>query len=401
MWHARWLTSLTVLHFTIVFMALIQLQDIKELTEKRGDVCLSLYLATHRDASHQKQDQTGIKVLLTNAKPALEALCSEEEYESIMGFINTLLKDTSIWKHPYDGLAVFATKDYVRYYSVPYAFKNEILIQDQFYIKPLIPLLYEPGHAYILALHKDNVQLFRANPYNVVEVSLPSWLAEEMIPPQPHKQENSYHTLGSTPMGNGDKENRSITHGVQEENEKVYMQRFFRKVDQAVNEVLLNDRAPLFLSGVKYERDLYANISRYPYLEDHGLKATVNGTSLTELSNEAWQALHKHNGDHERETLQLFANLHDSERVSTNFKEVLNFLTDGRVQILFVNADTKVMGNYSEEGRTFNITLDHAMNVKDLTETAIRKGIDTNAKVLVIDSARMPDHVTAAAILRY
>jgi hypothetical protein len=63
------------------------------------------------------------------------------------------------------------------YYRLPFNFKEQVVVSDHFYLKPLLPFLATGGRFYILALSQNSIRLLEGTRFNIQELELP-----EMVP---------------------------------------------------------------------------------------------------------------------------------------------------------------------------------------------------------------------------
>ena len=83
-----------------------------------------------------------------------------------------LLQEPYFWQHQSDGLAIFLSANRVRRYRLPLHFEELVVVIDNFYIRPLLPLFTGDGQFYILALSQNDVRLLNGTRYSVSEVDI-------------------------------------------------------------------------------------------------------------------------------------------------------------------------------------------------------------------------------------
>ncbi|NIV98012.1 hypothetical protein GWN26_02195, partial [Candidatus Saccharibacteria bacterium] len=82
------------------------------------------------------------------------------------------------------GLAIFLGKDIEKIYRVPINLEEEVFIGQKFHIKPLLPILNNDDHFYLLALSQENAQLWRGSRLNLEKVDapkLPAGIEEALV----------------------------------------------------------------------------------------------------------------------------------------------------------------------------------------------------------------------------
>ena len=66
-----------------------------------------------------------------------------------------LFEDEQFWLHPGNGLALFRSPDMFRTYWLPTSLKEQVVVTDHFYLKPLLPFIVDDERFYILALSQE------------------------------------------------------------------------------------------------------------------------------------------------------------------------------------------------------------------------------------------------------
>jgi S-methylmethionine-dependent homocysteine/selenocysteine methylase len=66
---------------------------------------------------------------------------STTQMEALLEPIHTILEDEEFWLHPSDGLAVFRSLDKFHTYHLPCPCKEQVVVTNHFYLKPLLPFV--------------------------------------------------------------------------------------------------------------------------------------------------------------------------------------------------------------------------------------------------------------------
>src|SRR5581483_1287239 len=223
------------------------LDTVKSLAGEQAQTCVSLYLPTYRGGTESFQNPVRLKTLLRRAEAELLARgIGEDDTKAMLHSVERLLNAPDFWQHPSDGLAVFFSPQTARCQWLPQSVAEEVSIAGRFNIKPLLPLLNGDGRFYILALSQNAVRLLEGTRASVREVEIegiPRSLAEALKYDDPERQ-LQLHTsgAGSNAIFHG--------HGVDRENEKVNLLRFFQQIDRGLHPLLREEKAPLALAGV-------------------------------------------------------------------------------------------------------------------------------------------------------
>jgi hypothetical protein len=174
-------------------MSILTRDEFKTLCQEWQGVCISIYMPTHPKATEIDQGRIQLKNLLTEAeKQLLTAGFRVSNVQKLLEPAHKFLWDNLFWRHQDEGLALFLSSETFNYYSLPYDFEALVVVADRFYIKPLLPLLADDGHFFILALKLNRVRLLLGTRYSVGEVDLTEIsvsLAGTIVPAGPREIE--------------------------------------------------------------------------------------------------------------------------------------------------------------------------------------------------------------------
>src|SRR5438270_577432 len=145
-------------------MNTLSMHDLKALMAYQSNPCISIFLPTHQEAGlAMQQDPLRLKNLLHQAQGILLARSIESaQIEALLEPIATLLTNQQTWKHLEEGLVVLRSPDTFLFYQLPLSLKEQVIVSDHFCLKPLLPLLINNRHFYILALSQNEVRLLKA-----------------------------------------------------------------------------------------------------------------------------------------------------------------------------------------------------------------------------------------------
>ena len=103
--------------------------DLIELIEAGTAPRVSLYLPTERLWNKSKQNPARLKNLLRDATDELsERGLSQSDIDAVLEPLHELLDRERFWQHQSDGLALFASRDFLRTYRLPLDFMNRVQI---------------------------------------------------------------------------------------------------------------------------------------------------------------------------------------------------------------------------------------------------------------------------------
>lgn len=382
-----------------------QLQDLFEYEGSRP--CISIFLPTHRAGLDWKQDPIRLKNLLREAERKLsDNGVDADRAEELVQPARELIPDDHFWKHQSDGLAVFLAGGGMRSYRLPRRFEELALVQDNFYVKPLLPLLSGDGRFYLLAMSQNQVRLHEGSRDGLREIDLAD-IPESLRDAVGYDWEErslQFHTSAG-PSGGGPA-NRSRQamfhgHGEPEDDVKEELEVFFRAVDTGIRDLIDDPDAPLVLAAVDYERALYRKVSKHPHLLEDGISGNPERVHANELHARAWEIVEPEFQAEIRRAAERYEELASAGKVNSNPREIVPAADDGRVDTLFVPRGRRLWGSYDREARAVTLSDEEGPGVFDLFDSAAVKTLTKGGTVYSVNGDELPGPGPMAAIYRY
>ncbi len=149
--------------------------EVQKLVKIHSFPCVSLYMPTHHANKEVRQDSIRLKNLLRRAEEKLIARgISPHEAEAFLLPGVSLLDNSKFWENQSHGAAFFFSGGEVQYFHVGLELKELVAVGERFHLMPLLPLLTQSDHFYILALNQKNLRLYDATLTSIREVELKS-----------------------------------------------------------------------------------------------------------------------------------------------------------------------------------------------------------------------------------
>lgn len=342
--------------------------------------CVSIYLPTHRHGVETKSDAHHLNSVLNSASKQLrERGISASVAETTLNPIRALADHSSFWQHQSESLAMFASPVFWMHYSLPLPVKEQLVVNDIFYLRQLVPFFSGSGSFSILALSQNSIRLFAANQYSVKQIEspdLPKSMDEALWYEMPQK-ELQFHSSGAgTASFHG--------HGMGDEIDKEAIGRFFQHVDKAVVSLLNDSTTPLVLAGVGYYIPMYKSISRYKNIADGFVEGSVENKTPHEIHEVAWQAVKDIFSEPITRKREQFHNAQGTGLTLNSLPDILEASTEGRIDSIFIANDYYPVDEVNEA----------------MLNTAIRRAMTSGAEVFETESTvSITSPVTA--LLRY
>jgi hypothetical protein len=371
--------------------------DLRELLEQAPSPGISIYLPTHRAGRETQQDRIRLKNLLVRAGEELsQSGVNTTNGKKLLDSGWALVDDTQFWQNQRDGLALFLADGFVRRYRLPLRFPERAKVGPRFYIKPLLPMLTEEGHYYVLALSQKEARLYLGTRDGLVHIEvrempegLVTWVGAEARPLTHHI------TAGGT--------GGSIMHGSggSEENRIEDLKRYFREIDRAVAKKLRDEHAPMVLATVESQVPVYREVSDYPQILPQALAGNPDVLSAQDLHARSWSIVRPFFAREMRHASERFNNQLGTGQTSTEIETVLKAAYEGRVDYLFVATGVQLWGAFDPAGLEVAVHPEPTPQSRDLLDLACEHTLKSGGKVYALNQAQMPSSSHIAAGFRY
>lgn len=390
-------------------MALFSTAELETLAKEQAQWCISIYMPTHRKGVETQQDPIRLKELLKKAEARLtEENLRTPDAEDRLRPATALLNMHDFWQNQSDGLAVYLSPNLFRYYRLQHRFDETVMVNNRFFLKPLLPLLAGDGMFYVLALSQGQVRLLRGTRHGVDEIYLDDipglpQNVDEVTKEFEFGKDRNLHTFDS-----GEARQKfgrtAIFHGTggAEEDTKINVRRFFHAVNDGLHVILANEHAPLVLAGLDYLHPIFREANTYPHLVDEGIKKSVDGIKMEELHSLAWKIVEPMFKAPEQQAIEAYRQLagEHNGRATSDLKEVLPAAFYGRVGTLLVDPGAHRWGKFDLDTQNLQVHSERERGDEDLVDLAAVQTLLNNGNVFTFPPNEMPDH-PVAAVLRY
>jgi hypothetical protein len=378
------------------------IEDFHMLLESKEGPCVSLFMPTHQAGPDTQQDPIRLKNLLKETERQLTAKgVRSSDIQAWLEPLTQLLKDENFWRHQESGLSVFIAQDWHRIYRLPVSVSELVVVEPQFYLKPLLPVFIVGGKFYLLALSQNKIRFFSGSNDGLREIFLekiPQSLAEASLSPS-EEPSLQFHTGAP---GTGDKR-AAIFHGHGGGHDEVdkRIKSFFQQIDKGMNDYLGNTHAPLFLTGVEYLFPIYRETNTYPQLIDIAVKGNADEKSLSELYRQIWPFVQKEIDCNIDQAKARCEELLGTAMASKDLESVVLAAVEGKIDTLFVAQEIQQWGRIDIHQNRVELHQSKTPDSQEILDFAAAHTILKNGTVFALPQERMPDHTSLAAVYRY
>jgi len=377
-------------------MELLRKDDFLTLLRKPEAMAVSIYMPTHRVAEAEG-DPLALRHLLERAEAGLiEKGLRAPEARSILAPARELLPDALFWQRQDAGLALFITPNSFRYFNLPAAAPETVVVADEFFIKPLLPLITNDSPYYLLSLSLNHVALFQCRETSCREITpakMPRSLDEAMRFDQAEKQLQQHNVGAGTAMFHGQ--------GAPNDLNKENTVRFFQEINRHLEKLLAGEKAPLVIAGVEYLHPMFRAACSYPNLLAQGIEGNPDRVNPDALLRQAWQAVRPYFRQEQDKALAQYIHASGQGPSVSDLTQVIAAAVDGRVYNLFVAEGLQQWGAFDAAEHKVRLDKERVAGSYDLVEFLFKQAFLTGASVYTLKAEEMPGSTGVAAVLRY
>lgn len=362
----------------------------KELSKVRSTYCVSIYVPAHQ-TKRGMESKSFFKRMLSDAREELAKQGLEEKAAHRFLFnAYELLNEPLYWKDMQYALGIFIADGFFKMLKIPYEAGPYYTVAERFYLRPLIPAVNGESVFYVLAMPEAGPRLYEGGPYALQPVGademLPGSMAEALAESsqEGNVQRQSGQSAFETPIFKGNEGELGSEHQLKQ------LKRFFYQVDQGVNAIIGEERAPLVLAMPDYMAPVYKETSDYLDIAPVHVSGEPKEANLNALHSKALEIVNNYFRDGQQAQARLFKEQNEGEGASSSVLEILPKAAEGKVQTLFVARNRHSWGQYDEEKNAVELFKENKPKSLDLMSLAATYTHLHGGKVYILPAEEMP-----------
>lgn len=375
----------------------------EQLAGYHADCCISAYLPTHRAGMevNEQQDRIAFKTMLQEVRRLQqEKGYNQAQIEKIVEPGYELLRQgDQLWYNLTDGMAVFMAENYFKYVRLPFTPKEEILVNNSFYISPLIPAIAGKEYFYLLTISKRKAKLYRVDDFYMEEMDIPELPngVEDVVHFE-EKDDQKLFRMGDSGAGVANFHGIGAGKPDQKENLALYM----KEVDRTLwQKILGREQAPLLLAAIDYYIPIYRSVSSYQYIWEDALTGNFEQHPPDMLYQAAKEKMAPFFEKHHKAALETYLNKLATPLTTSMPDAVIRSSFYGQVADLFVEKGAHIWGHFDAQANELQMH-DAKQDGDDcLVDKAVIETILHGGQVHLFEKEQMPKGSTIAALLRF
>lgn len=371
------------------------------LADFNAECCVSVYLTFDKKNINGKFENLAFKNALQEVSKALQNKGIDDGIIVRMlepGY--TLLRDDQFWFNLTPGLAVFMADGFFKYIKLQSAVKEQIFINNSFYIAPLIPVITQNEYFFLLAISKKQAKFYRADAFGMQYISIPELPngTDDVIHFEEKEDENLFRMGGRG--GTGGANFHGVGAGKPDEKKNIAI--YLEEVDRTLwKEVLHTESVPLLLAGVEYLIPIYKQVSTYKFIWDDVITGNHEHDETNALYERAKSLMQPYFQQRVHKALENYSNQSKTSKTSSIPADVIPAAYYGQVSQLFVEKDEHIWGTFNEETTELELHETQKEGDECLLDKAVMKTIQHGGEVFFLTKDHMPTQSKLVAMLRY
>jgi hypothetical protein len=368
------------------------------LLRHRGERSLSMYIPTTEGDEAVTKNRIRFKNALAEATDALRSLgASEAAIGELLKPLDGWADDDRWWAHQGPGLALFLHGGELEAFRLPASVEPRVLVGDRYHLLPLLQLRHASApHYYVLCLEQSGPTLYASSTFSMdpLVMDFPSF--EETV----GHDTTERHTQGHSTHDDG---GRWVFHGHgsgSDEEHKQEIGKYCRLIDERIRAYLPNDRTPLVVVAVEYVGAIYVSVSQHGNVVGR-VDGNPGSFDRAELHRRAHEVADAKLREPARRDLEALQQAFYADRASAGVDDVLNAAADGRVEVLFLRPDERLVGEWDEAERSVVEAASARRSEHALMDRAAREVLDKGGRLRFVDGDALPSDEPLAAVLRY
>ena len=377
-------------------MKLIQKKHIEHLKELESDINISVYIPTYI-ANNKELNRIGFKNTLSELEDKLkEKGLNEERISNLLKpLIDLESSSEDFWNFQSKGLVAFLNENVFEFATVPIRFEHQNLVEDYFYFRPVLPLLDEEYDVLVMSVSPQNIQLFNAKKYEMIEFDI-----EDLFP---QNLEESHWHIDKNKILKNHESGETIFHGQGggKDSKEERVKRFFRDVYTGLEDFFKGEKRTLILAGTDKTVDLFKQSFHYKFIHEKHISGNHDETSVEELYEKVNDIITNDLDKEMSESLSKIDDVKHKEIVQTDIKEIVKASITGRIDSLYIKPSAKKWGYIDNEKLSIKLSKSKTNGEVDLYDRAAIETLLKGGKVHFTEKVEDDLSSDIVALLRH
>ena len=318
------------------------MQDIKDLIKSPGGdrQAISIFIPTHRISlpHNLKADRVRMKNAIRDIVATLEEMKYDREaIKAHVAKLHELRDDRDFWKYRDNGLAIYATKNFVTYHDLPIEIDYSVHVSDDYIISPLLAGKADAYQYHLLDLNLKEPRYF-AGSQTGLEQALVDDLPGQIETALRIDEYQEHHQHSTSPGGARDAHGHG--HGGRKDNRDNDVNRYLRIIDKVMwDKVLKNSNLPLIIAADEHTAKQFEKVSSYKHIHNETLDGNHQHDDMNTLAQKSWALMSDCIEKQENLFRQILAKAkhRDSRQLLVSGEHIRKAARQGRIATLTIS----------------------------------------------------------------
>lgn len=373
----------------------------QKLSEIRSPHCVSMYVPAHQ-TRRGMESKSFFKRILTDVTEELtgQGMSGKEAHRFLFNAYE-LLNEQLYWNNLNHGFGIFVSDGFFEMVKIPNSVDPYYMVAERFYLSPLIPALSGQGSFYVLALNEEGANLYKGDRFSLQPVGAGEILPEDMEEAMAEAGEGDNLQMRSgqpafeTPVFKGQEGELGSQHKLKQ------LKRYFYQIDERVNMIIKEERAPLVIAAPGQMVPVYKETSKYLDITPVHISGKPDADKLDSLHEKAVEIIDNYFTGLRKAQLKNFNDYQKDGRTSSDIQDILPRAVDGDIETLFIARNKHCWGQYDEESGDIEKYDEKEPNRVDLLSLAATYTHLNDGKAYFLSPGDMPQpSASISAIFR-
>lgn len=361
----------------------------------QSDICVTIYQDTHKMNSEAQQDPVRFKNHLKEAgEKMLAAGLEQSKVDELLDKAREQTNGHKFWNYQDESLALFISENTLELLQLPHKTGNKVRVEQEFYIRPLLPMVHLDTEYYVLSLSKPEIHLYKTDGYFVEEIELDDI-------PESYEAFRQFDVEEKHLASATDKGGAQVYHGKGAASEDEYRHEleFLKQVENGVTKFMRTTEEPLILAGLKEISSDYKKINHYHQMWEDVINLRPADAREQDIIEKSREMMHAHLNEQHHNEIESYADYAGGDRFEEDLTLIAKAAARGQVDALFLNKGASHMGVHPEQ---LELEDEHQNELLSEIENATAVTVLRNGgTVWDLDPSDIPANKPVAAVLRY
>ena len=340
--------------------------------------CVSIYFPAQRAAPPADANRVHFRDNMDKAQQLLRDKYPDKRGKAALQRLHSISPE-QIGPGPHDGIAVFASADFVQVIDLQRSVDDIVIVGESFHVKPLIRTIQQDDRFEILCFSPNRVRMLEGSRFSVNE------LPQRSVP-------RSIFEAHAIPVV-GHRSGEPATH--------IRLDHFMRLVDQAVWENhSRTSHLPLIVAADEKNLAAFLAATKNQCVLDQGIAHNPDHLTDERLRDEAWKIIEPRHCEQLNRLSDEFRAAKAHDQGSDELAQVAEAAAVGRIGTLLVDLNKHIPGVLHRASGTIEET-QFDPRAEDVLDDLAEMVIKMDGQVYVLPHEQMPTEAGLAAVYRY